>query len=149
MQENAEEMLELCNSILPNAKPRHFLGMGSEPRDLFLGVKYGCDTFDCVGPTRMARNGSLYTPHGRVNIRNARFRTDFTPIDPDCDCELCQNHHSAYLHHLFKTNEITGKVLASIHNERFVTRTTDRIRQSILDDNFDAYMTDFLSTYYA
>ena len=149
MQENAEEILELCNRNLPVNKPRHFLGMGSEPRDLFLGIKYGCDTFDCVGPTRMARNGALYTPNGRINIRNAKYREMFEPLDPTCDCELCKHHTAAYLNHLFKVDEITGKVLASIHNERFVVRIVDQIRQSILDDNFDSFMEDFLSKYYS
>ena len=142
-------IIKLTNEILPQGKPRHLLGMGSEPRDLFIGVKFGCDTFDCVAPTRQARNGALYTPHGRVNIKNAKFREQFSPIDPDCDCYLCQNFTAAYLHHLFKVDEITGKTLASIHNERFVVRTTDQIRQSILDNTFDSFMTDFLAKYYS
>ena len=141
-------IIKLTNEIIPQDKPRHLLGMGSEPRDLFIGAKYGCDTFDCVAPTRQARNGALYTPHGRVNIKNARFRELFEPVDPDCDCYLCQNFTAAYLHHLFKVDEITGKTLASIHNERFVVRTTDKIRQSILDDSFDEYMADFMAKYY-
>ena len=142
-------IIKLTNEILPQGKPRHLLGMGSEPRDLFIGVKFGCDTFDCVAPTRQARNGALYTPYGRVNIKNAKFREQFAPIDPDCDCYLCQNFTAAYLHHLFKVDEITGKTLASIHNERFVVRTTDQIRQSILDGTFDSFMTDFLAKYYS
>ena len=141
-------IIKLTNEILPQSKPRHLLGMGAEPRDLFIGVKYGCDTFDCVAPTRQARNGALYTPDGRINIKNAKYRQQFSPVDPTCDCYLCQNFTAAYLHHLFKTNEITGKTLASIHNERFVVRTTDRIRQSILDDSFDDYMSSFLARYY-
>lgn len=142
-------IIKLTNEIIPQDKPRHLLGMGSEPRDLFIGAKYGCDTFDCVAPTRQARNGALYTPHGRVNIKNARFRELFAPVDPDCDCYLCQNFTAAYLHHLFKVDEITGKTLASIHNERFVVRACDKIRQSILDDSFDEYMADFMAKYYA
>ena len=142
------EMLEVVNGILPESKPRHLLGMGQEPRDLFIGAEFGCDTFDCVGPTRMARNGSLYTPDGRINIKNARFRTDFTPLDPECDCECCKNYSRAYLHHLFKTDEITAKVLASIHNEHFVVTLTDRIRSSLLDGTFGEYRDAFLSRYY-
>ena len=145
---NTGEIIKLTNSILPQDKPRHLLGMGSEPRDLFIGAKYGCDTFDCVGPTRMARNGALYTPNGRINIKNAKYKTDFTPICSDCDCELCQNYTAAYLHHLFKVDEITAKVLASIHNEHFVVNLVNKIRASILDDTFDAYMTEFLQKYY-
>ena len=122
-----DEMLKTVNSILPEDKPRHLLGMGQEPIDLFVGAEYGCDTFDCVGPTRMARNGSLYTNDGRINIKNAKYKHDFTPLMEDCDCELCQNYTRAYLHHLFKVDEITAKVLASIHNEHFVVSLTDKV----------------------
>ena len=143
-----DEMLKVVNSILPENKPRHLLGMGQEPRDLFMGAEYGCDTFDCVGPTRMARNGSLYTLDGRINIKNARFTRDFTPIDSACDCECCKNYNKAYLHHLFKTDEITAKILASIHNERFIIRTVDNIRAALLDDTFEEYKKAFLARYY-
>ena len=146
--EGMAEMLKIVNSILPENKPRHLLGMGQEPIDLFDGAENGCDTFDCVGPTRMARNGSLYTLDGRINIRNAKFKNDFTPIMEECDCECCKNYTKAYLHHLFKTNEITAKVLASIHNERFVVGAVDKIRESILNDSFYDYKNEFLSRYY-
>ena len=142
-------MIKLTNEILPNDKPKHLLGMGSEPRDLFVGAMYGCDTFDCVAPTRQARNGALYTPYGRINIKNAKYRTQFSPIDPDCDCYCCKKYNAAYLHHLYKVDEITGKTLASIHNERFVVRICDKIRESILNDTFEAYMDDFLTKYYS
>ena len=142
------EMLQTVNSILPWNKPRHLLGMGQEPIDLFDGAENGCDTFDCVGPTRMARNGSLYTYDGRINIKNAKYKHDFTPPMSDCDCECCKNYTRAYLHHLFKTDEITAKVLASIHNEYFVVNTVDNIRASILDGTFTNYKHDFLSRYY-
>lgn len=141
-------MIKLTNEILPNDKPKHLLGMGSEPRDLFVGAMYGCDTFDCVAPTRQARNGALYTPNGRINIKNAKYRTQFSPIDPDCDCYCCKNYNAAYLHHLYKVDEITGKTLASIHNERFVVRICDRIRESILDGTFEDYMNSFMLKYY-
>lgn len=143
-----DEMLRTVNSILPEDKPRHLLGMGQEPLDLFVGAEYGCDTFDCVGPTRMARNGSLYTNNGRVNIKNAKYKHDFESLMPDCDCECCKNYNKAYLHHLFKTDEITAKVLGSIHNERFVVRTVERIRETILDDTFQEYKDSFLRQYY-
>ena len=143
-----DEMLKTVNSILPEDKPRHLLGMGQEPIDLFVGAEYGCDTFDCVGPTRMARNGSLYTNDGRINIKNAKYKHDFTPLMEDCDCELCQNYTRAYLHHLFKVDEITAKVLASIHNEHFVVGLTDKIRDSILNDTFDDFKKSFLKRYY-
>ena len=142
------EMLQVVNSILPENKPRHLLGMGQEPIDLFVGAEYGCDTFDCVGPTRMARNGSLYTNDGRINIKNAKYAHDFSPLMADCDCECCQNYTRAYLHHLFKTDEITAKVLASIHNEHFVVNVVDNIRTSLLDGTFENYKSSFLARYY-
>ena len=142
------EMLETVHSILPEDKPRHLLGMGQEPLDLFIGAENGCDTFDCVGPTRMARNGSLYTRDGRINIKNAKYARDFTSLDPDCKCDFCQNYTKAYLHHLFKTDEITAKILASIHNEHFIVHTVDQIRQSLLDGTFQDYKQSFLDRYY-
>ncbi len=142
------EMLQTVNAILPEDKPRHLLGMGQEPLDLFIGAEFGCDTFDCVGPTRMARNGSLYTKDGRINIKNAKYTRDFTPLMPDCDCECCKNYTRAYLHHLFKTDEITAKVLASIHNEHFIVRTVDHIRAALQDGSFQDYKQSFLSRYY-
>ncbi len=146
--EHMAEMLQVVNNVLPENKPRHLLGMGQEPIDLFEGAENGCDTFDCVGPTRMARNGSLYTLDGRINIKNARFRDDFTPLMEDCDCECCKNYTRAYLHHLFKTDEITAKVLASIHNERFVVRTVEQIREAMLNDTFPEFKKAFLDRYY-
>ena len=142
------EMLQTVNSILPEDKPRHLLGMGQEPIDLFDGAENGCDTFDCVGPTRMARNGSLYTKDGRINIKNAKYAHDFTPLMADCHCECCKNYTRAYLHHLFKTDEITAKVLASIHNEYFVVSVVDEIRNSILNGSFSSYKQSFLARYY-
>ena len=142
------EMLEVVNNILPEDKPRHLLGMGPEPIDLFVGAEYGCDTFDCVGPTRMARNGSLYTKDGRINIKNAKYTHDFTSLEPDCECECCKNYNKAYLHHLFKTDEITAKVLASIHNEYFIVHTVDQIRKSLENGTFDDYKKSFLARYY-
>ncbi len=132
---------------LPEHKPRHLLGMGSQPADLFLGVEYGVDTFDCVAPTRQARNGALYTRDGRINITNAKYRDDFTPID-ECDCYACQHYTKAYINHLFKSDEILGATLASIHNERFVVRTVDEIRHSIKDGTFFTLKKQFLTRYY-
>lgn len=136
------------NETLPENKPRHLLGMGSQPADLFLGVQYGIDTFDCVAPTRQARNGALYTYDGRINIKNSQYSTDFKPIDENCDCYACKNFTRAYVHHLFRAEEILGLTLASIHNERFVVRTVDDIRKSIEDGNFFDHKRDFLEKYY-
>jgi queuine tRNA-ribosyltransferase len=142
-------VVKWVNETLPENKPRHLLGMGSQPADLFLGVEYGIDTFDCVAPTRQARNGALYTLDGRINITNATFKTDFTPIDTECDCYTCQHYTRAYINHLFKSDEILGSTLASIHNERFVVRAVDEIRESIKQNTFFALKKSFLSRYYA
>lgn len=147
-EDETPNIIKLTNEILPQNKPRHLLGMGSEPRDLFYGALYGCDTFDCVGPTRQARNGALYTKDGRVNIKNAKFKEHFHPIDEGCECYCCKNYTAAYLHHLFKTDEITGKTLASIHNEYFIVHTVDLIREAIMNDTLEAYMKEFLERYY-
>ena len=146
--EGMDEMLKTVNSILPENKPRHLLGMGQEPIDLFVGAEYGIDTFDCVGPTRMARNGSLYTLDGRINIKNAKYKNDFSPLMQDCNCECCKNYNRAYLHHLFRTDEITAKVLASIHNEHFIVHTVDQIRESLMNGTFYDYKEAFLKRYY-
>ncbi len=142
------KVLQIVNTILPETKPRHLLGMGSQPADLFLGVQYGVDTFDCVAPTRQARNGALYTYDGRLNIKNGGYRDDLTPIDSECDCYTCQHYTRAYIHHLFAANEVLGLTLASIHNERFVIRTVDLIRASIEKGTFWDYKKEFLERYY-
>jgi queuine tRNA-ribosyltransferase len=134
--------------ILPENKPRHLLGMGAQPADLFLGVQYGIDTFDCVAPTRQARNGALFTYDGRINIKNRQYKDDFKPIDRECDCYSCKNYSRAYIHHLMKANEIFGLTLASIHNEKFVIRTVDSIRESIKNSSFFDYKKEFLERYY-
>src|SRR5262249_28004757 len=143
-----DSVVRWVNETLPEAKPRHLLGMGAQPADLFLGVEYGVDTFDCVAPTRQARNGALYAYDGRINIKHADFSRDFTPNDNRCGCYACQHVTRAYLHHLFKADEILGATLASIHNEHFVISTVDAIRQSLIDGTFNDYKAAFLSQYY-
>ncbi|AMO59120.1 tRNA-guanine transglycosylase, queuosine-34-forming [Mycolicibacterium phlei] len=133
---------------LPRDKPRHLLGI-SEPDDLFAAVAAGADTFDCVSPSRVARNAAVYTTYGRVNITNSRFRRDFTPIDENCDCYTCTHYTRAYLHHLFKAKEILSKTLATIHNERFIVRLVDRIRDAIEAGDFDELRDDVLGRYYS
>lgn len=142
------EVLGWVNTILPEDKPRHLLGMGSQPLDLFLGVEYGIDTFDCVAPTRQARNGAVYTYDGRLNIKNAAYKTDFSPIDADCDCYTCTSYTRAYVHHLFRADEILAATLASIHNERFVVSTVEAIRASIIDGTFMQLKDAFIGRYY-
>ncbi len=142
-------VVKWTDETLPEGKPRHLLGMGAQPMDLFLGVEYGVDTFDCVAPTRQARNGALYTYDGRMNIKKQQFRTDFSPIDSECGCYTCQNFTRAYVCHLFHADEMLGATLASIHNEYFIVSTVDKIRESIKDGSFFALKDTFLRRYYA
>lgn len=132
---------------LPENKPRHMLGI-SEPDDIFACIENGADTFDCVSPARVGRNGALYTRHGRVNITNARFREDFTPFDDECDCYTCTHYTRAYLHHLFRSGEMLSNTLATIHNERFIVKLVDDIRESIKNDSFFDFKQAFLERYY-
>ncbi len=134
------------NAILPEDKPRHLLGIG-EPLDLFNAVEAGCDLFDCIAPTRMARHGTLHTANGRLNIKNARFVDDFTVLDEGCTCYTCTHHTRAYLAHLFRADEIASATLASIHNLHFILRLVEKIRESILNDTFFEYKKEFLEKY--
>ena len=132
---------------LPEDKPRHMLGI-SEPDDIFACIENGADTFDCVSPARVGRNGALYTRHGRVNIRRAEFIRDFTPFDETCDCYTCKNYTKSYLSHLFRANELLANTLATIHNERFIVRLVDDIRTFIKDGTFHEFKQQFLAEYY-
>ncbi|HEY7050987.1 MAG TPA: tRNA guanosine(34) transglycosylase Tgt [Mycobacterium sp.] len=132
---------------LPEGKPRHLLGI-SEPDDLFAAVAAGADTFDCVSPSRVARNAAVYSSTGRFNITGARYRRDFTPIDRDCDCYTCAHYTRAYLRHLFKSKELLAPMLCTIHNMRFVIRLVDSIRASINDGRFDELRSHVLGRYY-
>ncbi len=140
------QVLRTTTSVLPESKPRHLLGIG-EPEDIFLGVEAGMDTFDCVTPTRIARNGTLYTKKGKINILNQKYKEDFSPLEKDCSCYTCTNYTAGYLAHLFRAHEMLGATLASIHNLHFIIKLTDDIRQSILDDSFDSFRQDFLNLY--
>jgi queuine tRNA-ribosyltransferase len=124
------DMLEVVSSILPPAKPRYLMGVGS-PEDLWLGVSHGVDLFDCVLPTRLARNGALFTVDGRINVKQSRYGELHGPLDSECDCLMCRNFSVAYVHHLFRTREILGLRLASIHNLRFIGRQMADIRLSL------------------
>ncbi|WP_225983988.1 tRNA guanosine(34) transglycosylase Tgt [Epidermidibacterium keratini] len=133
---------------LPEDKPRHLLGI-SEPDDLFAAIGSGADTFDCVSPSRVARNAALYTRDGRFNVNTAVNRRAFTPIDDECDCYTCANYTRAYLHHLFKSKEMLGFTLGTIHNERFIVRLVDDIRESIEQGRFAEFRDEVLGRYYA
>lgn len=142
------EIVRWMNEELPDDKPRHMLGI-SEPDDIFACIENGADTFDCVSPARVGRNGALYTSHGRVNIRRKEFEGDFTPFDDECDCYTCTNYTRAYIRHLFQTGEMLGKTLATIHNIRFIVRLVDDIRSSIADGTFHEFRQEFLTNYYS
>ena len=146
-KQNLATIVGWCTDELPDDKPRHLLGI-SEPDDLFAAIAAGADTFDCVSPSRVARNAALYSPDGRFNITGARYRRDFSPVDPDCDCYTCAHYSRAYLHHLFKAKEILSATLCTIHNERFIVRLVDRIRESIADGRFDDLRDEVLGRYY-
>ena len=123
---------------LPESAPRHLLGIG-EPSDIFAAVAAGADTFDCVAPTRNARNGAIHTSIGRYNVTASAHRRAFVPLDETCDCYTCAHYTRAYVHHAFRAKEMIGATLASIHNERFIVRLVDGIRQSIVDGTFEEY----------
>ena len=129
------EMLEVSTPELPRDKPRYLMGVGS-PEDLWNGVARGIDMFDCVLPTRAARNGALFTPDGRVSIRNASWKHIHEPVDPTCDCVACRDFTAAYLHHLFRAEEVLGLRLASVHNLRFLARQMEEIRAAISAGTF-------------
>lgn len=135
------------NEELPEHKPRHLLGI-AEPDDLFVAVEAGADTFDCVSPSRQARGASIYTTYGRVNASAARWRRHFAPIDEHCDCYTCANYTAAYIHHLFKAKEMLASTLCTIHNERFIVRMVDRIRESMQQGSFAAFRDETLGRFY-
>jgi queuine tRNA-ribosyltransferase len=134
------------NSYLPKDKPKHLLGIG-EPIDMLLAIEKGVDTFDCVAPTRIARNGGIYTNKGRINILNSEYRQDFSPLENGCGCYTCKNYTRAYISHLFHAKEMFAASLASIHNLYFVTKLVSGARQAILDDSFDKYKEEFIKEY--
>ena len=147
--ENKEDMYRFTGQVakvLPEDKPRYLMGVGS-PEDLVEGVARGIDMFDCALPTRVARNGNLFTPEGRVDITKARYAEQQGPLDETCDCYTCRNYSAAYLRHLFRAKELLGLRLASIHNLRFVLALMEGIRASILEKRFDAFRRDFLDRY--
>jgi queuine tRNA-ribosyltransferase len=147
--EPKEEMhatLEAIVPLLPSDKPRYLMGVGS-PEDLVECVARGIDMFDCVLPTRVARNGALLTRDGRIPIKSPRYALSEGPIEPDCDCYTCRNFSMGYLHHLFRAKELLAYRLNSIHNLRFMTRTVAEIRASILAGTFSDYRSEFLERY--
>lgn len=145
-KEEMAEMLEASTPYLPRNKPRYLMGVGS-PEDLWNGVARGVDMFDCVLPTRAARNGALYTPEGRINIKNAKWRHEYRPIDDSCDCEACTGFSAAYVHHLFRAGEVLGLRLASVHNLRFLARQTEIMRSALEQGTFASAFEEFNARY--
>ena len=131
---------------LPTDKPRYLMGVG-EPVDIFEGVERGIDMFDCVLPTRLARHGHAFTLDGKINLRNAKYKEDFSPVDENCDCYCCKNYTKSYVRHLLVANETLGQRLLSIHNLRFLIKIMENIRESIKDDKFLEYKREFISRY--
>ena len=129
------KMVTYASKYMPYDKPRYLMGVGSLDM-IFDGISKGIDMFDCVLPTRIARHGALMTSKGRLNIFNAKYKDDFTPIDDECDCYCCRNYTRAYIHHLMKVNEEFGKTLCSIHNIRFLIKNMELARQAIKEDRF-------------
>lgn len=143
--ESKSQMYEIASfttSMLPSEMPRYLMGVGS-PEDLVESVARGVDMFDCVLPTRVARNGSLFTRKGRINIANSSFKTIDGPIDVDCDCKTCTTYSVAYVHHLFRAKELLAYRLATIHNLRFILRLMEEIRVSIIEGRFESYRNGF------
>lgn len=140
------DILEHTTPFMPVDKPRYLMGVGS-PDDLIEGVIRGVDMFDCVLPTRIARNGTAMTSQGKVVVRNATYAEDFTPLDPECDCYTCRNYTKAYIRHLIKTNEILGARLITTHNLHFLLKLMENIRQAIREDRLLDFREEFFKKY--
>jgi queuine tRNA-ribosyltransferase len=143
--EPKEEMmatLDYTEPHMPKDKPRYLMGVG-KPEDIVEAVRRGIDMFDCVIPTRNARNGFLFTSEGVVKIRNAKHKTSLLPLDPKCDCYTCQNYSRAYLHHLDKCHEIQGARLNTIHNLHYYQDLMRGLREAIAQQRLDAFVTEF------
>ena len=139
-------VLEQTTHLLPEDKPRYLMGVGS-PDSLIEGAIRGIDMFDCVLPTRIARNGTLMTSQGRLVVKNAKYERDFTPIDPECDCYTCKNYTRAYVRHLIRTDETFGLRLTSYHNLRFLINLMEQVRQAIREDRLGDFRNEFFEKY--
>ena len=145
-KEDMYKAIDYSVPYLPKDKLRYLMVVG-EPIDILEGVARGVDIFDCVLPTRIARHGNAFTKNGKINIKNAKYKEDFTPIEDSCDCYACKNYTKAYIRHLINVGETFGQRLLSIHNIRFLTKLTEEIRQSIKNDNFSSYKEEFIKNY--
>ncbi len=145
-KEDMYKAIDYSIPYLPEDKLRYLMGVG-EPRDILEGVVKGIDIFDCVIPTRIARHGQAFTRDGKINLHNAKFKEDLTPIDSECDCYTCKNYTKAYIRHLVSVEESLAGRLLSIHNIRFLIKLTEEIRESIKNDNILEYKEKFLERY--
>jgi len=145
--ETRDRVTDLCTDVLPENKPRYLMGVG-KPEDILQAIERGVDMFDCVIPTRNARNGQVFTATGRLVIRNARYKDDPRPLDKQCQCYACQHFSRAYIRHMFSVNEVLGLRLATIHNIHFYQKLVREARQAILEDRFAEYKVRFLETYH-
>lgn len=145
-KELMNEVLDFTTDFMPENKPRYLMGVGT-PDYLFEAVERGIDMADCVLPTRIARNGTVITHHGKLVIRNGKYKEDFSPLDGECDCYVCKNYTRAYIRHLFNVDEILGMRLATIHNLYFLINMMKNIRKSIKEDYFLEYKNDFYKKY--
>ena len=139
-------VLKYTAPLLPEDKPRYLMGVGT-PDYLIESAIAGIDMCDCVLPTRIARNGTAMTSHGKVVVRNATYERDWTPLDPECDCYTCKNYTRAYIRHLIKANEILGVRLLSIHNLKFLTNLMEKVRIEIENDNLGTFKEEFYQKY--
>ena len=130
----------------PQDVPRYLMGVGS-PDCLIEGVLRGIDMFDCVLATRIARNGTAMTSRGKIVVRNAKYKEDFTPLDPECDCYCCKNYTKAYLRHLVNVGEMMGGMMLSLHNITFLTKLMRQIRQAVLEDRLQDFAAEFYESY--
>ena len=147
--ENKDAMykaIEYSVPYIPEDKVRYLMGVG-EPEDIIEGVIRGVDIFDCVLPTRIARHGNAFTKYGKISLKNAKYKEDFTPIEEGCDCYACKNYTKAYIRHLVNVDEVLGGRLLSIHNIRFLIRLAEELRQAIKEDRVLEYRDKFYETY--
>lgn len=145
-KEDMYRTLEITTALMPVAKPRYLMGVGA-PEDLVEGVKRGVDMFDCVLPTRIARHGTAFTHQGKVVVRNASYAEDFTPLDPDCDCQVCKNYSRAYIRHLVKAEEILAHTLITYHNLYFLINLMKNMREAISAGKFAQFRGKFYEDY--
>lgn len=140
------DILSHTTPFLPEDKPRYLMGVGT-PEDLFTGVSNGIDMFDCVFPTRIARNGSVFTARGQLNLRNEKYKYDQLPIDPECKCSVCKNFSRSYIRHLLKAKEISALRMTSYHNIYFMKNLMDKMRNSIINNDFLYFYKEFINNY--